>query len=331
MRKLVAAALLLFSVSPLAAQTPPPLNVDSLRANLYALAADSMGGRQTGSLGDWKAQEWVAAELKAAGWLPAGENGGYFQVIPFLHVYADTAARIGTSSDQWIPGRNLLPMGPGMTHDFAAVPTVYGGSIDAPEMVIDSAGAAGKIVVLSVPDSVTSFRSMFGLYGALLRGHTALAQARGVALAGYDRLAPDLVPQILAGSVSTDTSKPNPAVPPRFPITPRAAEALFGPKPKVGASGATISGSLRWIREPLPYVARNVVAMLPGSDPALRAEFVSMSAHHDHVGFTGRPVDHDSVVRLQPGGSDPWAPTRPSVRRPLAEGDPGAGRRCGTR
>ena len=322
MQKLLTAALLL-AVSPAAAQvalrTPksspsPSLDVDSLRANLFALAADSMGGRQTGSLGDWKAQEWVAAELKAAGWLPAGEHGTYFQVIPFLHIYIDTASRLGTSSDQWIPGRTLLPLGPAVSRKFADVPTVYGGSIDQPEAWIDSAGATGRIVIFSVPDSIQGFRPMFGALGALA-AHQALAGSRAVVIAGYDRVAPDLIPQFLAGQVRTDTTSPPATLSPRFLITPRAADRLFGPHPLVGTVGAGVSGSLRWRREPLQYPARNVIGILPGSDPALKGEMVSMSAHHDHVGFSGTPVDHDSVYAynrvVRPMGAD--SPQRPAT------------------
>ena len=91
--------LLLAGAAPLTAQrSASVIRTDSLRANLFALAADSMGGRQTGSLGDWKAQEWVAAEFRAAGLEPAGESGGYFQVIPFLHIYVDTAAALSASA-----------------------------------------------------------------------------------------------------------------------------------------------------------------------------------------------------------------------------------------
>jgi hypothetical protein len=56
--------------------------------------------------------------------------------------------------------------------------------------------------------------------------------------------------------------------------------------------------------------ARNVVAILRGSDPALRNEYVSITAHNDHNGFNRRPVDHDSlrafntVVRFR-GADDP--------------------------
>jgi hypothetical protein len=44
-----------------------------------------------------------------------------------------------------------------------------------------------------------------------------------------------------------------------------------------------------------PAPARNVVAILPGSDPALRGQYVAIGAHNDHVGFDQSPVDHDSL------------------------------------
>jgi hypothetical protein len=54
--------------------------------------------------------------------------------------------------------------------------------------------------------------------------------------------------------------------------------------------------------------ARNVIAVLPGSDPALRGEYVSITAHNDHIGFTHRPVDHDSLrafnIVIRPMGAD---------------------------
>ena len=49
-------------------------------------------------------------------------------------------------------------------------------------------------------------------------------------------------------------------------------------------------------------VGRNVVAILRGSDPARRNEFVAIGAHKDHEGIARRAVDHDSlriVTRLR--------------------------------
>src|SRR5262249_38090766 len=40
--------------------------------------------------------------------------------------------------------------------------------------------------------------------------------------------------------------------------------------------------------------SQNVVAILPGSDPKLKDEYVVLSAHLDHVGV-GKPINGDSI------------------------------------
>jgi hypothetical protein len=61
----------------------------------------------------------------------------------------------------------------------------------------------------------------------------------------------------------------------------------------VGAGTKTVQGSLTFVETPAP--ARNVVAILRGSDPALRGEYVAIGAHNDHIGFDHTPADHDSI------------------------------------
>ena len=44
-------------------------------------------------------------------------------------------------------------------------------------------------------------------------------------------------------------------------------------------------------------LAKNVIGIIPGSDPQLRGEFVSITAHNDHIGFLRNSVvDHDSII-----------------------------------
>ena len=54
--------------------------------------------------------------------------------------------------------------------------------------------------------------------------------------------------------------------------------------------------------------ARNVIAIVPGTDPSLRGEYVSITAHNDHVGFSRFGVDHDSLrafnTVVRPQGAD---------------------------
>jgi hypothetical protein len=75
-----------------------------------------------------------------------------------------------------------------------------------------------------------------------------------------------------------------------------------------GAAGKPIGVELRVRTDPTPYPARNVVAILPGSDPKLRGEYVAIGAHTDHIGFSHTPVDHDSIRIynhiVRPGGAE---------------------------
>jgi hypothetical protein len=91
-------------------------------------------------------------------------------------------------------------------------------------------------------------------------------------------------------------------------VTPRVATMLFGSLDslKTGAAGKPLSGSIVLKEDQAP--GRNVVAILPGSDPALKGQYVAIGAHNDHIGFTHRAVDHDSVKAYmavaRPQGAD---------------------------
>jgi hypothetical protein len=66
----------------------------------------------------------------------------------------------------------------------------------------------------------------------------------------------------------------------------------------------------RFTGGPVPAYARNVVAILRGSDPVLRNEYVAIGAHNDHIGMRRPPVDHDSLraynVELTKLGAPVW-------------------------
>ena len=83
-----------------------------------------------------------------------------------------------------------------------------------------------------------------------------------------------------------------------FRITRAAAAALFGRASidgmQLGTTGGTVSASLDFVELPTEW-ARNVVAVIPGSDPVLKHEYVAIGAHNDHIGMGGTPVDKDSL------------------------------------
>ena len=63
--------------------TSAEITANDLRTRLYQFADDSMMGRQVGRLGNKKGTDYIAAEVKRLGLLPAGDNGTYFQVLPY--------------------------------------------------------------------------------------------------------------------------------------------------------------------------------------------------------------------------------------------------------
>ena len=65
------------------APTAAEISARDLRIRLYQFADDSMQGRQVGRLGNAKGTDYIAAEVKRLGLQPAGDDGTYFQVLPY--------------------------------------------------------------------------------------------------------------------------------------------------------------------------------------------------------------------------------------------------------
>ncbi len=74
-------------VKPRGAVVPKSVFVDRVDPNVVKrgieiLAADSMEGRMTGSVGQARAAKWIAEQYKAAGLTPAGDSGTFYQHVP---------------------------------------------------------------------------------------------------------------------------------------------------------------------------------------------------------------------------------------------------------
>src|SRR3989442_7583928 len=233
------ASLLILSLSLAGASTrgQSALNPESLRVRLFALAADSMGGRQTGEVGDWKAQEWIAAEFRAAGLSPAGADGTYFQVIPFQHDFADTATHIRAGVMALALGRDVVPLGQPVSWALDVVRPVFAGWVDRPTSWVDTVTAAGRLLVFAAADSLRDFRSLAALLAGVRQSPIYRAGA-GVAIVALERIAPDLIPQILAGRITTDSVI---AAAPRFRplilVTGTPARGILGGDPSTAATG----------------------------------------------------------------------------------------------
>jgi hypothetical protein len=278
-----------------------------LRHRLFLIADDSMLGRESGSLGASKTADYVAAEFRRLGLEPAGENGGWFQVLPLWTAAVDPSSRIEAGGTTLVVGKDFVPASinaPPVTLDGASA--IYGGPARDSSRWISAAEAAGKLVVLYYPPGIP-------IRGIAVGGR--FRQARAIALTILENAGPESMGRLMTGRPVPDSARPAGALPILW-VTQQAAVALLGAAPEAlapGAMGAAVTGRFDILRTPVPFPARNVVAILRGSDPALRGQYVSLSAHNDHVGFDRFPVDHDSLRAfnrvVRPMGAD--SPQRP--------------------
>ena len=288
---------------PAGTATTADITETDLRHRLFLIADDSMMGRESGSEGDFKAAAYIASEFKRLGLEPAGENGTYFQTVPFWRVAVDRNSRIVADGTALVLGHDFLPASlaaPRARLD--ATQAVYGGPLADSSRWVAADQVTGKFVVLDVPPG-TPLRG-------LTLGATRFRSAAAVAVDLLDGLGGEQVARLLEGRPVADTARNRGAIPLVW-ISRRAAATMLGGDPATlapGTAGKSVTGEFDIARSPVPFPARNVVAILRGSDPRLRGEYVTLSAHNDHVGFDHSPVDHDSLRAfnrvVRPMGAD---------------------------
>ena len=311
-----------------AAPTSAAISERDLQIRLYQFADDSMQGRQIGRLGNMKGTEYIAAEVKRLGLVPAGDNGTYFQVLPYhLKKFTDHSRLTANGNPiRWIDEFVAIP-GARAPRAINNVEVIFGGVAGDTTKQITPAQAAGKFVVL-LPAPRTANTVVGGFAGGgnfAAIGAARFADAVAVATVDLDTLSraqrialanPQVATSNNVGrgggaggrggaagapvdSIALLKQQINALSPQAvIRITRDAAAKLFTRRSIDGLSagnmGATVSASLDFVELPSDY-ARNVVAIIPGSDPALRNQYVAVGAHNDHVGLTAAPVDKDSL------------------------------------
>jgi hypothetical protein len=287
--------------------------------------------------------DYVAREFRRLGLRPAGDNGTYFQELAFGPTVVDsTTARLIAGSvplvarSEWIPAVPSAANGMSDRIDLRDTPTVFAGRWGDTLNPLDPALVRGKVAVFSAPqnpprqagaDTTPNDTSAAPAAG----GRGGGRGGRGGAAANFatvnDRRARNAgaaaVLVISLDSVARNTANaafntrmamqvnPTPSAITGGAISSAAAAKLFG-KPvdqlAVGATGQPITA--RWIYNYRisQWPGRNVIAILPGSDPARATEYVLVGAHNDHNGVNATAVDHDSVRAfnrvMRPQGSN---------------------------
>lgn len=309
MKNRAGAVLLLLSLS--LAATEPNEATRSWWRYVIALSNDGMEGRDTGSAAYERAARYVATEFERSSVQPAGDKG-YFQSVPMRRIQLNTTSstiaiepsghKTGARKLAWLR-EVTMNVAAGLPPQIAA-PLVFRGSAPEPPAGVE---VKGKIIVrLSAP---------VGTRAASIPAPRLPAGAIGTL--GIDNLdGPERRrwPAAYAVNVALENTPPpaNPAL--VLALNPAIAEDLFrnsghtyAELKKLYDAGqplpwfeipATLRATLKF--DSSDIASDNILAALPGSDPALRNEYVVVSAHLDGYGF-GEPIHGD---RLYNGAFD---------------------------
>jgi len=293
-----------------ATPTTSAITPADLASRVYIFADDSLRGRLLGTAGNVKGVEYIASEAKRLGLVPMGDNGTYFQKVNVVVRAYDAASKLAVGSASFAPWTDYVVRDQGAgARGLDGVQAIYGGTWGNSSSLVDPGLVAGKLVVLNVnPNGYNQ-----GSPGGVNRGAVArlYATAAGIAVAGLDVTPPQMIRLYQFPSQLLKRDATVPSVPSFLYVTKRVASALMGANVdsvKSGTAGATVTSTPRFADSPLKFPAYNVVAGIRGSDAKLRDEYVAIGAHNDHLGWSARPVAHDSIYVVnhlfRTGGAD---------------------------
>ncbi len=289
------------------------------------LASDQLEGRNTGSEGHRKAAEYVASQFQQDGLKPAGTQGGYIQPVKFITKELDeshsslTLERNGKTQHLTLGGDANIGTGADPAPHIEAGLVFVGYGLDIPEIHNnDFAGldTKGKIAVYmgGAPAGVSSalgahYQSRAERWKAFkaagLIGAVSIPNPKHMDIP-WPRIASNrfqLTMQLADPAMNEVAGEQiginwNPA---------HAEELLGGTGHSLDEIVALAEAHKQLPRFPISgklivttavkhgeVTSQNIVAVLPGSDPRLKDEYVAMSAHIDHLGI-GKPINGDSI------------------------------------
>ncbi len=279
------------------------IRASDVRRHVFTIADDSMGGRDTPSLGLELTARYVAEQLRKAGFRAAGDSGTYLQRYPIATKVTDVASsvrfQVGEASAEVALGRDARwTTGPRTGRAVAATAILMAGPIGPAD--VRGIHAKGRTVLWTI-DYTEPLGAQLTALDSLLAQHPAalLLISNRDSASFATRVQAQFAPSLIVG------------VPPNVgPVVVEVHErALGGVLQAIGTSAAALRRTrtplvrdipelmvTTTVRENVQHLvtAPNVVGILEGSDAELRDEYIVFSAHMDHVGMR-HATDGDSI------------------------------------
>jgi hypothetical protein len=308
---------------------PTSIRPEAIRAHVEFLADDLLEGRAAASRGFDVAAAYVAAQFREAGLAPAGDQGTYLQRVPLLEA---TAVLPGSAAEfvyknrtrNFEYGVDYIPSADfGSASSTLTAPLAFAGfGIDAPDLNYNdfaNVDLKGRIAVIftGAPTRFTkeqrAFYSSSSQKLATLVAHGAVgvilvdSVAESKRIPWDQRVAQSWQPQMRWLDGDGQPHEAFPELKLRFRFSREAAAELFaaGDTSFESVSDAASNGEPRGFELPglLTLSATtglrrtdssNVLAMIAGSDPGLKDEYIVVTSHLDHLG-RGSAVNGDST------------------------------------
>jgi len=294
-------------------------------AHVQFLADDALEGREAGSEGHRKAAEYVAKQFAKAGLKPAGDGRGYIQSVAFhSRRIVEERSRLALERDGKL---EPLTLGDDATFNMRVAPAArvraplafVGYGLTVPEAGHDDLAGQdlkGKVAVFftggpeSIPGPLLAHYQSAGERWLFLKragaiGALSIQNPRGQDVPWERSKLARLLPAMAIADAAFDET---PGQEIAVTVNPERAATLFEGS---GTSYADLLAAAT-SRQPLPRFAlaksvvaevafdsksvtsQNIVGLRPGSDPKLKAEYVVLSAHVDHLGI-GEPINGDRI------------------------------------
>lgn len=235
----------------------------SLRGHVSFLASDLLEGRDTPSRGLDIAAEYLAAQFRRAGLDPSFQSAEVIRTKATAELAVTNGNATANGDRAGMRVRSDRPL------TLANAP-VYKLDLAAAHPRMDV--LKGKVVVFSIGAGQTAAAG--SLWPTLMSSQAAAVVVigeRGREFVASNLFVPGAEPSLPAVSVTT----------------PAVADLCRSLRP--GPSSATITLRISIVSR-TAATAKNVVALLRGSDPELRDTCVVLSAHYDHLGRKGDAV-----------------------------------------
>ena len=316
--------LTIFAAPALASANPSEISAAQILAHTKILASDEFEGRAPASAGEEKTINYLISELKKVGLQPGNPDGTYIQQVPMIGITSKAAANFtvgGTTITPAIVNDYIaLSRHPRPTIEVKDSPLVFVGyGVVAPEFGWDDfkdVDVRGKTVLILIndppvlePTTGQLDQKIFGGKAMTYYGRWTykyeIASARGAAAcliihetgpAGYpfavvggswgrenfdlDSANQNVQRVAVEGWLTLEATKKLLATAGQDFATLKAAAARRDFRPVAIAAHAnfTINNTTRQV------ASKNVLALLPGTDPQRRHDYLIYSAHWDAFG-----------------------------------------------